>query len=441
MLGFFGLNSVKPAGDKPAGDKPADQVDGQIDSQVAKEVELKKMQSDITALQEELKKINEQLARILQLLSLNTPVEQQSMAAIERPPVTSGEFGYDLDAAYERLKTSGDTETLERLYYCQFLQYYNAIRAQTLGAIQNFYLVDFDSNTSVQDMWIAKNYMVPSSYFAGRASKFPVLAKVCQDVDFIEANMSVWNIEQLKQNPHLNIAFYKKHKIDLGQHLYKHDISQEDCEALFRMAPDLVGWLDLARNPKAPVAFMTTHADLIDWAVASQYNSYELLQQNLSRVVPEKAALNLNLPNVFNFPDLTDVHLQKIMFEALDDPNYVILLNANWRYKLYTRPGPSEWKKHIYTNATPLVEYSVPVQLADLIDPADLIDQADLIDPADLVVDLNTSTYIDFRGGVNVGLHAEQFDAAIEKYDSNRHDEHHDEHRYSAFDRYGNHEF
>jgi len=240
-------------------------------------------------------------------------------------------------------------QTLEKIYYFEYLKRVRAIREETPRTICDFYDAIYPE---VLDQWMAKNSMVPSSYFSGKVHTFVLLSRYCKDVDFIEANLSNMSLDGLRDNPALNLAFFAKHKIHIeAPQIFSHDVSQEYCEqALAGMCAD--DFERLAYNPRAPVAFMLANADKVNWQIASQFNSIELLNAAPAHVLPEMQKINLNLPSTPKCDrDLQYALLNPLTrFDSLRDSQLVINYNCDWRQKLlHAQPGAfADWKKYIF---------------------------------------------------------------------------------------------
>jgi len=240
-------------------------------------------------------------------------------------------------------------QTLEKIYYFEYLKRVMAIREETPRTICDFYDALYPE---VLDQWMAKNSMVPSSYFSGKVHTFVLLSRYCKDVDFIEANLSNMSLDGLRDNPALNLAFFAKHKIHIeAPQIFSHDVSQEYCEqALAGMCAD--DFERLAYNPRAPVAFMLANADKVNWQIASQFNSIELLNAAPAHVLPEMQKINLNLPSTPKCDrDLQYAMLNSLTrFDSLRDSQLVINYNCDWRQKLlHAQPGAfADWKKYIF---------------------------------------------------------------------------------------------
>ena len=313
------------------------------------------LRAEIAQLAEQLKKLTDKLA------FLENAVKPADQIAAEpqntRPTFAelTAEFGL-FDVPYQKLKAENDTEKLEKLYYFEYLKRVKAIREETLRTIRDFYNEEDDSSQSAIDMWIAKNPMTPSAYFAKRKQYYRDLSRYCIDVDFIEANLADMSVDDLRENASLDLAFFEKHKIPIqAPQIFVHDVTQAQCEQYAKSDED---FLRLAYNPRAPVKFMTDNASRIDWYVASQFNSAELLDVNHDNVVHAAAMLNLNLPSTSPCGrDLQYAVMHPTMrFDALNDPFLVINYNCDWRQKLQmSKLGTfSDWKKYLFYNGTGL---------------------------------------------------------------------------------------
>ena len=259
------------------------------------------------------------------------------------------EFGtFELERHYQQLKQSNDDlQKLERLYYFEYLKRVADIREETLRTIQDFY--DLVNAESI-DYWMAENPMVPSRYFAGKYHLFHTLSRYCTDVTFIEANLSHMSASQLRENSALPLGFFTKHKIIIeAPEIFSHDVTQEFCESA-----DMIDeyYERLSYNPRAPVAFMTANADKVNWQIASQYNSTELLEANPTRVIKELAESNLNLCSTKRqVTDLQYVMLNPMLkYGAVNKSHLVKYYNSDWRQKLFNgRAGTfSDWKKYLF---------------------------------------------------------------------------------------------
>jgi hypothetical protein len=270
-------------------------------------------------------------------------------------------------------------QTLEKIYYFEYLKRVRAIREETQRTICDMYE---DRYPEALNQWMAQNSMVPSSYFSGKVNIYYLLSKHCKDVEFIEANLSHMSPEGLRENPALNLSFFAKHKIYIeAPQIFSHDVSQEYCErALANMSN--ADFLRLAYNPRAPVAFMLANADKVNWRVASQFNGIALLNAAHAHVIPEMQKINLNLPSTPKCGrDLQYAMLNPLSrLDSLRDSQLVINYNCDWRQKLLNmEPGPfADWKKYIFYSGDSLntkpyistlaVDQSMPIeQQSDII--------------------------------------------------------------------------
>lgn len=321
---------------------------------------------ELKILKDEMLELREQIETLKRLLIMQPATRQASQQATQQatrqssqqatqsaawPTYTElvNEFGaFELERHYQQLKRSNDDlPKLERLYYFEYLKRVADIREETLRTIQDFY--DLGNAESI-DYWMAENPMVPSRYFAGKYHLFHTLSRYCTDVSFIEANLSHMSASQLRENPALPLSFFAKHKIIIeAPEIFSHDVTQEFCES----ADMLDEYYErLSYNPRAPVAFMTANADKVNWQIASQHNSTELLEANPTRVIKELAESNLNLCSTKRqIIDLQYVVLNPMLkYGAVNKSNLVKYYNSDWRQKLFNgRAGAfADWKKYLF---------------------------------------------------------------------------------------------
>ena len=333
----------------------------------------------ITELKAEINELREQITQLKHCQPESQPESQPkhkemnsaanaTIAAVQTLPTyaeLAAQFGeFELHRHYYHNKSLNpqdeqekrvSLQTLEKIYYFEYLKRVRAIREETQRTICDMYE---DRYPEALNQWMAQNSMVPSSYFSGKVNIYYLLSKHCKDVEFIEANLSHMSPEGLRENPALNLSFFAKHKIYIeAPQIFSHDVSQEYCErALANMSN--ADFVRLAYNPRAPVAFMLANADKVNWRVASQFNGIKLLNAAHAHVIPEIQKINLNLPSTPKCGrDLQYAMLNPLSrLDSLRDSQLVINYNCDWRQKLLNmEPGPfADWKKYIFYSGNSL---------------------------------------------------------------------------------------